>query len=189
MGLLSLSIPTATLGMMSFGTVFPRKPIAAKTAEGRAEFLKQFPSLSSPEVAQHLPNPNDQSTFEQSKLNFEDLQTYAPVYLLHKDLIALRRSDPVINGRERHFLDGAVYGPHLLILRYFGLESGNDRLAVFNFDRDQVISPAPPDRTWEIIFSSEDPQYAGQGAPAIHFDERLRVAGYSATVFKSSPVS
>ncbi|MFZ0505651.1 MAG: DUF3459 domain-containing protein [Chthoniobacterales bacterium] len=167
--------------------------IAAKTAEGRAEFLKQFPSLSSLEVAQHLPNPNDQSTFEQSKLNFEDRQTHAPVYLLHKHLIALRRSDPVINGWERHFLDGAVYGPHLLILRYFGLESGDDRLAIINFDRDQVISPAPipllaapPDRTWEIIFSSEDPQYAGQSAPAIHFDERLRVAGYSATVFKST---
>ncbi|MGA7130445.1 MAG: malto-oligosyltrehalose trehalohydrolase [Chthoniobacterales bacterium] len=168
--------------------------IASKTAEGRAEFLKQFPSLSSPEVAQHLPNPNDHSTFEQCKLNFEDLQTHEPIYSLHKHLIALRRSDPVINGRERHFLDGAVYGPHLLILRYFGLASGNDRLAIINFDRDQVISPAPipllaapPDRAWELIFSSEDPQYSGQGAPAIHFDERLRVAGYSATVFKSSP--
>jgi maltooligosyltrehalose trehalohydrolase len=168
--------------------------IAAETAKGRAEFLKQFPSLSSPEVAQHLPNPNDRSTFEQSKLNFEDLQTHEPVYLLHKHLIALRRSDPVINGRERYFLDGAVYGPHLLILRYFGLEFGDDRLTMINFDRDQLISPAPipllaasPDQTWELIFSSEDPQYAGQGAPAIHFDERLRVAGHSATVFKNSP--
>ncbi|MBV8816205.1 MAG: malto-oligosyltrehalose trehalohydrolase [Verrucomicrobia bacterium] len=166
--------------------------IAAKVAEGRAEFLKQFPSLSSPEVAQHLPNPGDQSTFTQCKLNFADLQTNEPVYLLHKHLIALRRSDPVINGRERHFLDGTVYGPHLLILRYFGLDSGNDRLMMINFDRDQVVSPAPipllaapPGRTWEIIFSSEDPQYAGQSAPAIHFDERLRIAGYSATVLRS----
>ena len=164
--------------------------IASKVAQGRAEFLGQFPSLSTPEVAQHLPNPGDQSTFEQCKLNFEDLQTHEPVYLLHKHLIALRRTDPVINGRRRQFLDGAVYGLHLLILRYFGVESSNDRLVIINFDRDQVISPAPvpllaapPGRTWEIIFSSEDPQYAGQSAPAIHFDERLRVAGYSATVF------
>ncbi|HEX6566873.1 MAG TPA: DUF3459 domain-containing protein, partial [Chthoniobacterales bacterium] len=168
------------------------KEMAAKTAEGRAEFLKQFPSLSSPEVAQHLPNPGDESTFEQSKLNFDDLRTHESVYLLHKDLIALRRSDPVINGRERYSLDGAIYGPHLLILRYFGLEAGNDRLLLINFDRDQVISPAPipllaalPGRSWEIIFSSEDPRYAGQGAPAIHFDERLRMAGYSTAVFKN----
>jgi len=168
--------------------------IAAKVVEGRTEFLKQFPSLSSPEIAQHLSNPTDQSTFEQCKLDFQDLQIHEPIYLLHKHLIALRRSDPVINGRERHFLDGAVYGPHLLILRYFGLESGDDRLLMINFDRDQVISPAPipllaapPDRSWQIIFSSEDPQYGGQSAPAIHFDERLRVVGYSATVFKSDP--
>src|SRR6201988_1754706 len=118
------------------------KEIAAKTAQGRAEFLKQFPSLASPEVARQLPNPAAKSTFEKSKLNFEDLQAHQPVYLLHKDLIALRRSDPVINGRGRHFLEGAVYGPRLLILRYFGLESGDDCLMMINFGRDQVMSPA-----------------------------------------------
>jgi maltooligosyltrehalose trehalohydrolase len=98
----------------------------------------------------------------------------------------------VINGRKRHFLDGAVYGAHLLILRYFGRDSGNDRLMMINFDRDQAISPAPipllaspPGRSWEIIFSSENPRYAGQGAPEIHFDERLTMVGYSAAVFKS----
>ena len=166
--------------------------IATKVAQGRTEFLKQFPSLSSPEVAQHLPNPGEKSTFEQCKLDFDDLQAHKPVYLLHEDLIALRRSDPVINGRERHFLDGAVYGPHLLVLRYFGLDSGNDRLMMINFDRDQAISPAPipllaapPGRSWELIFSSENPQYAGQGAPEIHFDEQLAMVGHSATVFKS----
>jgi maltooligosyltrehalose trehalohydrolase len=166
--------------------------IATKVAEGRTEFLKQFPSLSSPEVAQHLPDPGDKSTFEQCKLDFDDLQAHKPVYLLHEDLIALRRSDPVINGRERHFLDGAVYGPHLLILRYFGRDSGDDRLMMINFDRDQAISPAPipllaapPGRSWELIFSSENPRYAGQGAPEIRFDEQLTLVGYSASVFKS----
>jgi maltooligosyltrehalose trehalohydrolase len=168
------------------------KEIAAKTAQGRAEFLKQFPSLASPEVARQLPNPAAKSTFEKSKLNFEDLQAHQPVYLLHKDLIALRRSDPVINGRGRHFLEGAVYGPRLLILRYLGRESGDDRLIMINFDRDQVISPAPipllaapPGRTWKVIFSSENPTYSGQGAPAIHFNEQLTIVGCSATVFKS----
>lgn len=166
--------------------------VARKVAEGRTDFLKQFPSLTSPEVARHLPDPGDRSTFEQCKLNADDLQAHETVYLLHRDLIALRRSDPVINGRERHFLDGAVYGPHLLILRYFGRHSGNDRLMMINFDRDQAISPAPipllatpPGRSWELIFSSENPRYAGQGAPAIRFDEQLTMVGYSATVFKS----
>jgi maltooligosyltrehalose trehalohydrolase len=77
-------------------------------------------------------------------------------------------------------------------LRYFGRDSGNDRLMMINFDRDQTISPAPipllaspPGRNWEPIFSSENPRYAGQGAPEIHFDEQLTLVGYSATVFKS----
>jgi Domain of unknown function (DUF3459) len=61
---------------------------------------------------------------------------------LHKELIAPRRSDPVINGKERHSLDGAVYGQHAFVLRYFGHQDANDRLLTINFDRDLVVSPA-----------------------------------------------
>jgi maltooligosyltrehalose trehalohydrolase len=166
--------------------------IAVKVAEGRAEFLKQFPSLSSPEIAEHLPKPGEEATFVQCKLNFDDRQANDPVYLLHKELIALRRSDPVINGKERCSLDGAVYGQHAFVLRYFGLEDANDRLIITNFDRDLALSPAPipllappPDRRWQIIFSSEDPRYAGQGAPPVHFDDQFKMPGFSVTVFTS----
>jgi maltooligosyltrehalose trehalohydrolase len=63
---------------------------------------------------------------------------------------------------------------------------------MINFGRDQVMSPAPIPllapplgRSWKAIFSSEDPRYAGRGAPTIHFNEQLTIVGYSATVFKS----
>jgi maltooligosyltrehalose trehalohydrolase len=166
--------------------------LAAKVAEGRAEFLKQFPSLSSPEIAEHLSKPGDEATFRQCKLSFDAGQADDPTYLLHKELIALRRSDPVINGKERHSLDGAVYGQHAFVLRYFGDKDANDRLLITNFDRDLVFSPAPipllaapAGRKWQIIFSSEDPRYAGQGVPPLQFDERFRIPGFSATVFTS----
>jgi maltooligosyltrehalose trehalohydrolase len=164
--------------------------VAVKVAEGRAKFLKQFPSLSSPEIAEHLPKPGEESTFRQCKLNFDDRQANDPVYLLHKELIALRRSDLVINGKERHSLDGAVYGQHALVLRYFGYVK--DRLIIVNFDRDLAISPAPipllaapSGRRWQVVFSSEDPRYAGQGIPPVCFDDKLRMPGFSATVFTS----
>jgi maltooligosyltrehalose trehalohydrolase len=93
---------------------------------------------------------------------------------------------------NRRSLDGAVYGQHAFILRYFGNEAGDDRLTIFNLDRDLMLSPAPipllaspSRRKWQVIFSSEDPRYAGQGAPPLHFDERLKVPGFSATVFAS----
>jgi len=166
--------------------------IAVKIAEGRAEFLKQFPSLSSPEIAEHLPKPGEEATFRQCKLNFDDRQANDSVYLLNKELVALRRSDPIINGKERNSLDGAVYGQHAFVMRYFGQEDANDRLLIINLDRDLAVSPAPipllappSGRRWQVIFSSEDPRYAGQGAPPVHFDDQLRMPGFSATVFAS----
>jgi maltooligosyltrehalose trehalohydrolase len=164
--------------------------IASKIAEGRAAFLQQFPSLSSPEVAEHLPNPGEESTFTRCKLKIEDREANSPVHLLHKELVALRRTDAVINGSERGSLDGAVYGLHTLILRYFGREPGNDRLMIFNFDRDLNLVPAPipllapvRGRQWQVIWFSEDPRYAGQGAPPLDFMGEIRLPGYSSTVF------
>jgi len=164
--------------------------IAAKVADGRAKFLKQFPSLSSPEIANHLPNPAQESTFLQCKLNFDDRKADDPSYRLHQELIGLRRSDLVINGRERRYLDGALYGSHALVMRYFGKQDADDRLLLINFDHDLSLSPAPipllvppASRNWRLIFSSEDPRYGGEGAPPVQFDDRLRVPGFSVTVF------
>jgi maltooligosyltrehalose trehalohydrolase len=168
--------------------------LASKIAEGRAAFLQQFPSLSSPEVAEHLPDPGEESTFTRCKLKIEDREANAPVYLLHKELIALRGSDSVINGSERRSLDGAVYGLHTLVLRYFGRKLSNDRLMIFNFDRDLNLVPAPipllapvRGRQWQVIWFSEDPRYAGQGAPPLDFMGEIRLPGYSTTVFSCGP--
>ena len=148
--------------------------------------------MSSPEIAEHLPKPGEETTFRQCKLNFDDRQANDSVYLLNKELVALRRSDPIINGKERNSLDGAVYGQHAFVMRYFGQEDANDRLLIINLDRDLAVSPAPipllappSGRRWQVIFSSEDPRYAGQGAPPVHFDDQLRMPGFSATVFAS----
>jgi maltooligosyltrehalose trehalohydrolase len=164
--------------------------LASKIAEGRVAFLQQFPSLSSPEVAEHLPDPGEELTFTRCKLKIEDQVTNSPVYLLHKKLIDLRRSDSVINGIERRSLDGAVYGLHTLVLRYFGRETGNDRLMIFNFDRDLNLVPAAIPllapvlgRQWQVVWSSEDPRYAGQGAPPLDFKGEIRLPGYSSTIF------
>ena len=64
---------------------------------GRAEeFLSQFPSLRVSEMQSQFADPGDERTFDRSKLIWEERELHAETYALHRDLIWLRRNDPVL---------------------------------------------------------------------------------------------
>jgi maltooligosyltrehalose trehalohydrolase len=91
---------------------------------------------------------------------------------MHRDLLRLRRDDPVIAGAARAGIDGAVLGPDAFVLRFFGDVAGDDRLVLVNFGVDVRLDPAPEPllappggRRWHVIWSSEDPAYGGGGTP------------------------
>jgi maltooligosyltrehalose trehalohydrolase len=65
--------------------------------EGRRDYFKQFPSIAVPEIQALLPNPSDPATFQACKLNFAERQKHGKEYALHRDLLRLRRNDPVFN--------------------------------------------------------------------------------------------
>ena len=143
--------------------------LGAAVRGGREEFLAQFPSLALPEVAAGVPDPTDPATFERCKLDLGERERHAPCYALHRDLLRLRREDPVL--RRQGDLDGAVLGEEVFVLRFFG-DEGDDRLLAVNLGVQLHLVPAPepllapPAGTrWSVLWSSEDPRYGGQGAP------------------------
>ena len=75
--------------------------LARLVRQGRAEFLKQFPSLVVYERQATLADPADPRTFERCKLDFTERQSHAEWYALHRDLLKLRREDPVFRARSR----------------------------------------------------------------------------------------
>ena len=86
------------------------KPDLAELVEkGRHEFLAQWRGLALPEMQPVFDNPSDPATFERCKLDFSELQNHQEQYLLHRDLLKLRREDPVISQQGAHGLDGAVF--------------------------------------------------------------------------------
>jgi maltooligosyltrehalose trehalohydrolase len=167
--------------------------LAPAIRRGRAELMSQFASLSDPAMQAWLPDPTDPATFERSKLDLSERQRHREAYALHCDLLALRRSDPVFRGQGAGGIDGAVLGPRLLALRYFGRE-GDDRLLLVNLGLDAVFESvpeplvAPPaGRQWEILWTSEAPDYGGGGIPPLSPDEPWRLAGESAVVLRPTP--
>lgn len=199
--------------------------LAAAVRRGRLAHLSQFPGVAG-EVARRIPPPESPHTFELCKLEpFPLLPPLAPgaepsaagdpaggaarrererrnaALALHRDLLRLRRADPVFRLQDEAGLDGAVLGPAAFVLRFHGSppapggEVGGtggadgmaataaggmaeDRLLVVNLGRDlELAGPsepllAPPlGCRWETLWSSEAAEYGGSGAPPAE-DER-----------------
>jgi maltooligosyltrehalose trehalohydrolase len=156
--------------------------------KGRIQFLEQFRSLRSENVQERIPDPADPETFKRSKIDHGERKRHMESYLLHRDLLKLRRVDPVFNAQRVDWIHGAVLGSEAFVLRFFGGDDG-DRLLLVNFGRDlklvEVPEPllAPPvESRWELLWSSEFPWYGGSGNPALETDEYWLVPGHAAVV-------
>ncbi len=168
--------------------------LAALVRKGRCEFLEQFPNVSCKEGLALLDDPASPETFRKSKLDPRERAKNTEAVALHKDLIALRQSDPVFSRPKRRGVDGAVLGPEALLLRYFG-EAGDDRLLLVNLGIDLRLVPAPEpllappvDRHWEVIWSSENPRYGGDGTPRIETEEEgWFLPGHAAMALRAAP--
>lgn len=162
--------------------------LARLVVRGRKEFLGQFPTLALPETQQTLTNPGDPRTFERCRLDFSERQKHAEIYALHRDLLQLRREDPVFRAQRPRGVDGAVLGAQAFVLRFFADDSA-DRLLVINLGRDLHRDPAPEPLLappagchWVIRWSSEDLRYGGCGTPPLDTDDNWRIPGEAAVV-------
>ena len=91
---------------------------AADVAAGRAKFLSQFRSYALPEIQSQLPEPSDPEVFRRSKLILPSGAAWG-VYSMHRDLLRLRRDDPIFRRQDATQIHGAVLGPDAFLLRYF----------------------------------------------------------------------
>jgi maltooligosyltrehalose trehalohydrolase len=142
--------------------------LARDVAEGRRKFLSQFPSVASNDAQERLHDPADGDTFQRSLLDHGERARHAEAYALHRDLLALRRDDPVLGSRS-YRVEGAVLTDKAWLLRYI-TEDGQDRLLIVNlgidlsltFIAEPLLAP-PVGRGWRLLWSSEDPRYGGSG--------------------------
>jgi maltooligosyltrehalose trehalohydrolase len=167
--------------------------LADAVGKGRVEFLAQFPSLTDPRVVERLAPPADEGTFQSCKLDHAERGTHGEAYALHRDLLALRRSDTVLARAGQYRPEGAVIGLETFLLRYIDRDRG-DRLLLVNLGRDLDFEPvrepllAPPVQArWRLAWSSDAPQYGGQGAPPFNTDGPWLIPGGSATFFVPEP--
>jgi maltooligosyltrehalose trehalohydrolase len=163
--------------------------LADAVRKGRSAFVTQFPSLAMPEAQEHLPHPENPSTFEECKLRWDEYESNGAHRRLYEDLLALRRTEHAFRRQETGAVDGAVLASGAFVLRFLTPEPGDERLLIVNFGCDLTAAAfaepliAPPEqRKWSMRWSSESTAYGGFGAYDIVMDDQWRIPGRSATV-------
>jgi maltooligosyltrehalose trehalohydrolase len=149
--------------------------LAKAVLKGRTEFLHQFPDIAVTGQESVL-DPSDDATYHACRLDWRERDQNTTTLALHRDLIALRKSDPVISaqqGASSGGLDGAVLSDQAFALRFFS-ETDGDRLLVVNLGIGLELAPAPEPllappggMRWQMRWSSDRIEYGGYGTPAL----------------------
>ena len=141
-----------------------------------------------------LTDPGDIDTFRRSVLDLGERERHGAIYALHRDLLGLRRTDPVL-GRRPCRIDGTALADEAWMLRFF-LRAQRDRLLIVNLGRDLLLGPAPEPllapvegQVWQLLWSSEAPRYGGAGGPAQDEAGDWLIPGQSAAVLAPGPAA
>lgn len=117
--------------------------------KGRREEFKTFAAFADPKTRDAIPDPQARSTFESSKLKWEERAdgAHARVLALHRAMIALRRTDGVLGAPSRwEDLEAKADGQLLEVVRRKG---SSTRRILVSFDG------APRDigdtRGWSVL--------------------------------------
>ena len=153
-----------------------------QVAEGRKEFLRQFPTLATEEAQKRIADPRLRETFEACKLDWSQREQNAATLSMYADLIALRKRDPAFSAPHRGGVDGAVLGPQAFVLRWWG--EREDRLMLVNLgvdplrfsDAEPLLAP-PSSDGWALLWSSQDPRYGGNGAEHVESEDAFMLPG------------
>jgi maltooligosyltrehalose trehalohydrolase len=179
-------------------------PLGAAVRAGRAEFMAQFRSAATRVLVDALPDPAGEDTFRRCTLRHAERLVNTAAVALHRDLLRLRREDPLFGNGRRCWIDGAVLPGRAFVMRWFAGDprgpwtddvAAADRLVVVNLGTELLFASAPepllapPARTtWELLWSSEDPVYGGAGTVPPETDEGWRIPGQATVVLSARHV-
>ncbi|HSJ05501.1 MAG TPA: malto-oligosyltrehalose trehalohydrolase [Longimicrobiales bacterium] len=158
---------------------------------GRREEFRQFAEFADPELRARIPDPQAETTFERSRLDWTERgrEPHAGVLRLYRELIRLRRRHPALQARSLDAWDVTALSDGALALRRRG--PGEDLLLVANL-RGALETQlgrgvtAPVTGHWQVVLSTNEERFGGRGDPAGPGREgRLALAGPGAVLLRS----
>ncbi len=140
--------------------------------EGRREEFRCFSSFSSPEARARIPDPQSRTTFEDSRLRWEERERepHASVLRLNRALLALRRAEPALRDARACGVEVSAADAGTLLLRREA-ESGASLVVVVRLLGSGTVEiPASALRgaapgAWTPVLSTEDREHSPDPLP------------------------
>ncbi|OFW27771.1 MAG: malto-oligosyltrehalose trehalohydrolase [Acidobacteria bacterium RIFCSPLOWO2_02_FULL_59_13] len=132
--------------------------------EGRRNEFSRFAAFADPQTRQRIPDPQDRTTFQASRLNWEEReqQPHAAMLRFYKRLLELRKTEPALLTHSRESFAISPWDESGLLLRRNAV-SGSALLAVFRLQgagtydlRPNVLSEAGDGNSWDLLLTSEE---------------------------------
>jgi len=151
--------------------------------EGRRKEFSGFRIFSHEGQSELVPDPQAETTFLHSKLNLTERAENAALYALYRELIRLRREDPVLSTGDRLRTDARPIGINAIGLRRW--IDGEERLLIANFGAAMTVPLySIAARSWTPMLSTAEPRFGGSGqAPEIG-PGSIAIPARSASLFR-----
>ena len=144
--------------------------------EGRRKEFAGFAAFADPAKVKTIPDPQAASTFQASKLKWEESGAgiHSQTRALYREALRLRREERAILARyDRANWQALALGENTVALAYTDVAAGEMCLVVVNLKGGDVhaavIDEGPP---VEVIFSTNEARFGGDGACAYDPVER-----------------
>jgi maltooligosyltrehalose trehalohydrolase len=139
---------------------------------GRRREFRHFSAFADPHVRETIPDPQAESTFRASRLNWDERerQPHAGIWHLHRALLHLRRTEPALrdtSAADHHCFAAADTAmvlcrragdaTLLLVCQFKG--AGTVRLSDY---AENLFGQAGQ---WQVLLSTEDPRFAADPQP------------------------
>eukprot|EP01117_Protostelium_nocturnum_P006731 TRINITY_DN2422_c0_g1_i1.p1 TRINITY_DN2422_c0_g1~~TRINITY_DN2422_c0_g1_i1.p1 ORF type:complete len:642 (-),score=245.14 TRINITY_DN2422_c0_g1_i1:67-1992(-) len=163
--------------------------------EGRRKEFGKFAAFNDPKIREKIPDPQAESTFTNSKVNWEERESgnHAAVYNLYRDLYQLRSKEPALHNARRNDLQvDAVDETVLALTRKF--EGASTIVSVFQLKGgektiDLGSLKGLSSSKFETVLTSQDDKYKTDdskvAAPKLE-GSKLTFFGPSAVVLRLS---
>ncbi len=156
--------------------------LGALVTKGRRKEFKSFSAFADPEKREKIPDPQALSTFENSKLDWTEMDTvnHAPIKALYTRCLALRAHSSAFRPKHRDTWQVEVVGDGCGALSLRGEDSR--WLVVFDLRGGHTVDLSAEwlatireGGSWELELSTNDAEYGGQGSG---FDESVQTASF-----------
>jgi maltooligosyltrehalose trehalohydrolase len=130
--------------------------------EGRRKEFAAFSAFADADTRERIPDPQAESTFLASKLPLAEVSQSpgSDVHALYRELLRLRRADPVLRVQRRDAIEARAISADILTVRRW--TDAHERLLVANFSDE----PFEPGADWRPILSTRAAHAEGQGRSA-----------------------